>query len=198
MLLTKKYSFLGSFMLIRLLSFPPLLWRSSLVVRLVLSFLLVFVTSQITIPLYPVPVTAQTLSVLSLGILLPPAEAFLALLSWMFLGFCGLPVFSSFSAGFRVLVGPTSGYLLGMLVAAPLLSYIYRSYRLQMIKTPLLLLGVIMLVSKIILFLGCCRLALFLGSWSQSFWTGVMPFLPGDTLKNVILWMAWKTYIRVR
>jgi len=198
MLLTKKYSFLGSFMFIRLLSFPPILWRSSLVVRLVLSFLLVFVTSQITIPLYPVPVTAQTLSVLSLGILLPPAEALLALLSWMFLGFCGFPVFASFSAGVRVLVGPTSGYLMGMLVAAPLLSYIYRSYRLQIIKTPLLLLGVIMFVSKIILLLGCCRLALFVGSWSQAFWTGVMPFLPGDTLKSVILWMAWKIYVRAR
>ena len=74
------------------------------------------------IPFTPIVITAQTLVVTLIGLVLSPASSFFSVLVFMLLGCVGLPVFSGGSAGIAKLVGPTGGFIIGFLAAAPLIS----------------------------------------------------------------------------
>ena len=58
-----------------------------------------------------VPMTLQTLIIPIAGIVLGPAEGFIAALLYLILGMIGLPVFSGFTAGIGILMGATGGFL---------------------------------------------------------------------------------------
>lgn len=80
---------------------------------------------KIPIPPYPVPLTLQTAFVYLCGLLLPPAGAFLAQLTYVLLGLAGIPVFMG-GGGLGYVLQPTFGYLLAFLFAAPLMSLLAR------------------------------------------------------------------------
>ena len=75
------------------------------------------------IPFTPIVITAQTLVVSLIGLILNPMESFLSTLIFMLLGCVGLPVFSGGTAGIGKLFGPTGGFIIGFLAAAPLISF---------------------------------------------------------------------------
>ena len=56
--------------------------------------LLITLSSYVTVPLYPVPITAQTLVVLLIGLSFGPHLSFLTLSLYLFQGAIGLPVFA--------------------------------------------------------------------------------------------------------
>ena len=58
-----------------------------------------------------VPMTLQTLIIPIAGIVLGPADGFIAALLYLILGMIGLPVFSGFTAGIGILMGATGGFL---------------------------------------------------------------------------------------
>lgn len=74
------------------------------------------------IPFTPIVITAQTLIVTLIGLVLSPASSFFSVLVFILLGCVGLPVFSGGTGGLARLVGPTGGFILGFLAAAPLIS----------------------------------------------------------------------------
>ena len=74
--------------------------------------LLITLSSYITVPLYPVPITAQTLVVLLIGLSFGPQLSFLTLSLYLFQGAIGLPVFAGGAAGLTALLGPTGGIFL--------------------------------------------------------------------------------------
>lgn len=74
----------------------------------------IVICSWISLPA-PVPFTLQTLGVFCVCLIGGSFCGFLSLITYLLLGFAGLPVFSSFGAGFAVVAGPTGGFLLGML-----------------------------------------------------------------------------------
>ena len=78
------------------------------------------ILSQIAIPLpfTPVPVNLATLSVVLSGALLGPIGGMMSQLIYILIGAVGLPVFSGFTGGLGVLIGPTGGYLFGYLFCA--------------------------------------------------------------------------------
>lgn len=76
------------------------------------------VAAQIAVPLWPVPITGQTLAVLLVGVTLGAVRGALSLALYAVLGIVGLPVFSEASAGWHVVAGPTGGYIVGFIVAA--------------------------------------------------------------------------------
>ncbi|MDR0553074.1 MAG: biotin transporter BioY [Holosporales bacterium] len=79
------------------------------------------------INMYPVPFTLQTFAVYFIGFQLSPRDAFIALLSYVSVGLLGIPVFSPATAGFHAAMAmPTFGYIIGMLFAAPLISFLRR------------------------------------------------------------------------
>ena len=84
----------------------------------VFGSLLLAVSAQFKIPLYPVPVTGQTLVVLLIGMTYGPRLGGITLAAYLFEGALGLPVFAGGAAGVAVLMGPTAGYLFGFLLAA--------------------------------------------------------------------------------
>ena len=75
------------------------------------------------LPVSPVPVTLQTLGVYLAGGLLGPRWGAVAVVAYLLLGLCGVPVFAGAEAGPGVFVGPKGGYLVGFLPAAALAGY---------------------------------------------------------------------------
>lgn len=65
-----------------------------------------------------VPVTLQTLGVFTAVGILGGKRGTLAVLTYIFMGVIGLPVFAGFQAGVGVLFGVTGGYIAGFLFSA--------------------------------------------------------------------------------
>lgn len=78
----------------------------------------------IPIPFTPIMITAQTLVVTLIALLLKPSQSAAAVGVYLLLGICGIPVFSGGTAGIGQLLGPTGGFLWGFLAAAPLISWL--------------------------------------------------------------------------
>jgi len=78
---------------------------------------LLFLTTQIIIPLEPVPITLQTVGVMLIGLTFTRKMAIQSVMLYLALGLVGVPVFTHFSGGFYKLMGPTGGYLVGFLMA---------------------------------------------------------------------------------
>ncbi|HEY7701073.1 MAG TPA: biotin transporter BioY [Candidatus Limnocylindrales bacterium] len=85
---------------------------------IVAGALIVAVCAQIVIPATPVPFTAQTFAVLTVGGALGWRRGALALLLYIALGAVGLSVFAEGSSGVAKIVGASGGYLIGFVIAA--------------------------------------------------------------------------------
>ncbi len=69
------------------------------------------VTSQWALPVGTVPMTLQTLFVALAGVVLGGPQGAIAVIVYLLIGACGMPVFSKFMGGFAPLIGPTGGFL---------------------------------------------------------------------------------------
>tara|TARA_X000001036_G_C20630728_1_gene787079 strand:- start:290 stop:904 length:615 start_codon:yes stop_codon:yes gene_type:complete len=92
---------------------------------ILIGSILYALSARITIPIPPVPVTLQTLVLLTFSMAVGSRLAFLTFALYIFEGIIGIPVFAKppFS-GFYYLIGPSGGYLLGMLVASYFVGYL--------------------------------------------------------------------------
>jgi biotin transport system substrate-specific component len=80
--------------------------------------------AQIAVPLWPVPVTGQTLAVILVGLSLGAVRGGLSMALYAVLGIVGLPVFSGASGGWIIIGGPTGGYIVGFIFAAVLTGWL--------------------------------------------------------------------------
>lgn len=80
--------------------------------------LVLAVSAQINVALYPVPITLQSLAILFIGLLCSPQTATLAVGYYLVEIAAGLPFASGFSGGLFVLLSPRAGYFVGFLAAA--------------------------------------------------------------------------------
>jgi biotin transport system substrate-specific component len=80
--------------------------------------------AQLAVPLWPVPITGQTLAVLLVGASLGAIRGAISLALYAVLGIVGLPVFSDGASGFNVVAGPTGGYIIGFIFAAALTGWL--------------------------------------------------------------------------
>jgi biotin transport system substrate-specific component len=94
------------------------------VVLVVAGAALVTVLAQVAIPLWPVPITGQTLAVLLVGSTLGWARGAISMVLYAVLGLVGLPVYSDGSHGAGVLFGATGGYIIGFIVSAALVGWL--------------------------------------------------------------------------
>lgn len=132
--------------------------------------------AQVRIYVTPdVPITLQTLAVMLAGFTLPPARAAAALGLYLAIGAMYLPFFAG-SAG---LLGPTGGYLVGFLVAAPLISLLRGSGRASVVR--LFLAG--MAGSAAFFLLGVGWMAIQTGDLVSSLGRGLVPFIPINLVK---------------
>lgn len=69
------------------------------------------ICAPISISIGIIPISLATFAIMLTAIILPLREAITALLVYLILGICGLPVFSSGMSGIHVFIGPTGGYI---------------------------------------------------------------------------------------
>lgn len=81
------------------------------------SVALITVCAQISLPIGPVPFTLQTLAVALTGALLGWKRGICAVLVYVLMGLCGIPVFAGFRAQ-EALFGATGGYIFGFVFEA--------------------------------------------------------------------------------
>jgi biotin transport system substrate-specific component len=148
----------------------------------VFGSLLLAVSAQFKIPLYPVPVTGQTLVVLLIGMTYGPRLGGVTIAAYLFEGALGLPVFAGGAAGVAVLMGPTAGYLFGFLLAAIAMGYLAER---GMGRTVVSTIAAMVIGNCVIYLCGALWLANFIG-FGQAIAAGVLPFLYGDALKLVV------------
>lgn len=138
--------------------------------------------AQIAIPLpwTPVPITGQTLGVTLLALLWGQKRATSVFISYFLLGSIGLPIFAMGKSGF--LMGPTMGYLVGMLASSFVVGYLADRGWSQKFSTAL---AASYFGSIFVFAFGVWGLSFFMPTHLLLF-SGVLPFLIGDAIKNTI------------
>ena len=130
------------------------------------------------IPITLVTVTAQTLVLNLIALLLDRRKAALTVAVWILLGAVGIPVYSGGRGGLSELVGPTSGFL----VAAYLISLLKG----KEFSLPRYLLVTLCIGIPVIDLAGAAWYKFYADiGWGTALLTTALPFLPGDIIKGV-------------
>ncbi|WP_111718988.1 biotin transporter BioY [Homoserinimonas sp. OAct 916] len=139
------------------------------------------VAAQLFVPLWPVPITMQTLAVLLVGSTLGATRGALSMALYAVLGLVGLPVFSDFSSGAGVLFGSTGGYIFGFIIAAGLTGWLaQRNWDKKFLGAALSFLA----GTVVIFALGMIGLSLALSAnLQQTLEWGLYPFIIGGIIK---------------
>ncbi|MEA1975858.1 MAG: biotin transporter BioY [Bacillota bacterium] len=157
--------------------------KISRMIKIALLAALVSTFSYITIPIPPIPFTAQTLGVMLVGLLLSPIDAIISISIFILLGTIGIPVFSGGSSGIGILFGPTGGYIFGFLLCAAFISYFKgdgKNLKRNLIVTLIGGIGIVYLV-------GVPWLAHSLNmNIAKAIQVGAIPFLIGDIIKIIL------------
>lgn len=74
--------------------------------------------AQVEIPLWPVPITGQTLGVIVVGAALGAWRGAAALMTYMVVGLAGLPVFAGFTGTIAAVGKPSFGFVIGFIFSA--------------------------------------------------------------------------------
>ena len=135
--------------------------------------------AQIEVPMWPVPITAQTFGVLVVAGLLGSKRGAISLAAYVLQGSLGLPFFAGGGAGIATLLGPTGGYLIGFIGAAWVTGLLVEKGW----GTSFLGLSLVMTVGTGVIFLfGVGWLANFVPPHTLLA-VGLLPFLPGAVIK---------------
>ncbi|HWR86520.1 MAG TPA: biotin transporter BioY [Rhodoglobus sp.] len=156
------------------------------------------VAAQFAVPMWPVPITGQTLAVMLVGASLGAVRGALSMVLYLVLGVAGLPVFSDSESGWHVVAGPTGGYIVGFVFAAALTGWLaQRAWDRKLLKGAL----AFALGSLTTFAFGLPWLAVTLGSLGlpNDLWTvlqsGLFPFIVGGVVKSLlgagIIAVAW-------
>ena len=145
---------------------------------------LIGLLAQVAVPLWPVPITGQTLAVLLVAAATGLTRGVASVAVYVALGAAGVPWYSGAAAGWHVLVGPTGGYLIGFLLAAAIVGWASdHGLRRLNLGTLLTYAG----ASAIVFVPGIAWLALTLHlTLEQSLVAGLYPFLIGGVVKALI------------
>jgi len=144
--------------------------------------LVLVVSAKVQVPFYPVPMTLQTLAVLTLGALFGPRLAAATVALYLGEGLIGLPVFAGAVAGPAYLVGPTGGYLVGFLLAAALVGFLAER---GWTRGWLLAIAAMTLGHVVIFAAGYAWLAVALGA-AKAWAVGVVPFFAATLAKTLL------------
>ena len=143
--------------------------------------------AQVSVPMFPVPMTLQTLAILIVGLTFGSRMGAAALLAYLAEGAVGLPVFAN-GANTAALVGPTAGFLFGFVGMAWLAGLaVEKGMARGVVSTAVC--GIA--VSLLLYVPGLAWPAAVMGKGAGALWTYWMaPFLLGDAVKAVIAAMA--------
>jgi biotin transport system substrate-specific component len=145
--------------------------------------------AQVTIPLWPVPITGQTLAVLLVGATLGMARGASSLALYAVLGLVGLPVFApqdggGHLTGLAALTAPSFGYIVGFVFAAALVGWLSeRTWDRKFFKALATFVG----GTVVVFAFGLPWLAVVTNaSLTETYQWGLEPFIVGGIIKAVI------------
>ena len=140
--------------------------------------------AQVAVPLWPVPITGQTLAVLLVGGSLGALRGSLSMVLYLLVGALGAPIYSDASSGWAVLGGPTGGYIVGFILAAALTGALAeRKWDRKFLG------GMVSYLagSAVVFAVGLPWLGFSLGlTVEQTLVSGLFPFVVGGVIKAVI------------
>lgn len=140
--------------------------------------LLLAAAAHIKVPFWPVPMTMQSFVVMLMAASLGARLGSLTVLAYLIEGAVGLPVFAG-GAGMAYLAGPTTGYLIGFLLAAIAIGFAAdRGWTLN----PIECIATFVVGDAVIFAAGTAWLASQIG-WESAIAGGLLPFLPGEAVK---------------
>ncbi|NRB10415.1 MAG: biotin transporter BioY [Rickettsiaceae bacterium] len=147
------------------------------IIRILLGTFFIFLSSQVYIPLEPVPINMLTAGVMILALTYKKGESLSSVLLFIILGAIGVPVFAGFSGGMSILTGSTAGYIFGCVVC----TYFVANMREKYGEDSWLKLAIYGTLGTIVIFIfGLSYLAYFLVSIKGAIIYGLIPFIgPG-------------------
>ncbi|NQX28619.1 biotin transporter BioY [Microbacteriaceae bacterium VKM Ac-2854] len=155
--------------------------------------------AQLYVPMFPVPITGQTLAVLLVGASLGALRGGLALGLYALVGIVGLPVFTEGKGGWAAFTSPSGGYIVGFVLAAIVTGWLAQRAWDRKVLGAL----VAFLAGTVVMYaVGLPWLSLALGNLGienglgATLQAGLVPFLIGDAIKILIaaavLPASWK------
>lgn len=151
------------------------------------------------LPVSPVGVTLGSFLLYLTGVLLGPRLGCISVFLYLLLGFLGLPIFSGYTAGAGVLLGPTGGYLLGYLPCVALVGWFVGKKGKGKGGIFFFLLGAVL--GTLALYMVGTAWFLFVytkgGSVTEAVVSCVLPFLPADAVKILMATVLYKPLRRL-
>ncbi|MGB8603148.1 MAG: biotin transporter BioY [Rhizomicrobium sp.] len=140
---------------------------------------LLALSSYIEVPMFPVPMTMQTLAVTFIGAFYGWRLGAITVLAWLGEAAFGLPVLAGGASGFAPFAGPTAGYLMAFPVAAMVSGLIAGpgNHLLRNLAA--------MVAGNAICLMGALWLARLVGP-EMALYLGVIPFALGALVKSGI------------
>ena len=166
----------------------------------ILGSAIVAIAAQVSVPLYPVPMTLQTLAVLAVGAAYGARLGAVTLALYALEGAAGLPVFASFEGGLFLQTGeitPRGGYIIGFIVAAGLVGYLVeKGWGASILKlcAAMLIGAAIVHIPGLIWLTGWYGVMRDMDATSAitvALTTGLLPFIIGDIIKAVLAALAF-------
>ncbi|MDO5726742.1 MAG: biotin transporter BioY [Bowdeniella nasicola] len=155
--------------------------------------------ARVEVPMWPVPITGQTLAVLLVGATLGARRGGAAMVTYLLAGLAGLPVFAGGTGSLAAIATPSFGYIIGFIPAAALIGYLAEHH---WDRRPLLATAGFGLATILPFVFGVPYMGFVLGqtgipvSFALLMKYGVTPFLLGGAIKcasaAVSLPLAWR------
>lgn len=145
---------------------------------------LLIVSSYISIPLSDISLTLQVLVVLLLALILPFIDAEIIIIVYIVMGLFGIPVFSTFSAGFSKIFTPSFGFILSF-IFVPIIVKLLSKLKIKSETLKTLLISFIALI--VIYLIGIMYLFVIRSVYEVNILSfivvTVLPLLPFDIIK---------------
>ncbi len=137
----------------------------------------------IIIPLGIVPISLATLFIMIFTYIFGSRMCMLSIIIYILLGAIGIPVFSGYTGGIHILIGPTGGYILGYLLMCLISGTLIKHLGANMIFTT-----ISFICGNLALYcIGTIYLSIINNlSYSNAILTGVVPFIIPDLIKIIL------------
>lgn len=145
--------------------------------------------AQVEIPMWPVPITGQTLGVMLVGAALGFRRGVAALTSYMLLGLAGAPIFAGFTGSIAAIGKPSFGFIIGFIATAAVVGALAER---RWDRRPVLAIALFGLASLIPFAFGIPYMAMVLAALGTpvglggALAAGFLPFIVGGVVKWAI------------
>jgi len=157
--------------------------KIKIISKIAVSCALVCAISPLSITIGIIPFSLSIFIIFLASALNKPYQSLLVVILYILIGVIGVPVFSNFSSGFGVILGPTGGYIIGYIPAAFIISFLIERH-----KDNIVYYFISMILALIVCYLiGTIWYSILVKiSFFKAFKVCVLPFILIDMAKIII------------